>query len=90
MAYKTHVGSLDAYDKGTIELADDLRKYAFSNIYEVAGKAAPFGFVHEDRRRGNLLARLGHGGGREQTRQGEEEPQVTHRCNPPPHGPFDS
>ena len=42
MAYKTHVGSLDAYDKGTIELADDLRKYAFSNIYEVAGKAAPF------------------------------------------------
>ena len=42
MAYKTHVGSLDAYDKGTIELADDLRKYAFSNVYEVAGKAAPF------------------------------------------------
>jgi hypothetical protein len=42
VAYKTHVGSLDAYDKGTIELADDLRKYAFSNIYEVAGKAAPF------------------------------------------------
>ena len=42
MAYKTHVGSLDAYEKGTIELADDLRKYAFSNVYEVAGKAAPF------------------------------------------------
>ena len=42
MAYKTHVGSLDAYQKGTIELADDLRKYAFSNVYEVAGKSAPF------------------------------------------------
>ena len=42
MAYKTHVGSLDAYDKGVIELSDDLRKYAFSNVYEVAGKAAPF------------------------------------------------
>ena len=42
MAYKTHVGSLDSYDKGLIELDDDLRKYAFSNIFEVAGAAAPF------------------------------------------------
>jgi hypothetical protein len=42
VAYKTHVGSLDAYDKGTIELRDDLRKYAFSNVFEVAGSAAPF------------------------------------------------
>lgn len=42
MAYNTHIGSLDAYEKGTIELKDDLRKYAFSNVYEVAGKSAPF------------------------------------------------
>jgi hypothetical protein len=42
VAYHTHVGSLDAYEKGTIELKDDLRKYAFSNVYEVAGGAAPF------------------------------------------------
>lgn len=42
MAYKTRVGSLDAYEKGVIELNDDLRKYAFSNIYEVAGAAKPF------------------------------------------------
>jgi hypothetical protein len=42
VAYHTHVGSLDAYEKGTIELKDDLRKYAFSNIYEVAGGATPF------------------------------------------------
>jgi hypothetical protein len=42
VAYNTKVGSLDAYEKGSIELADDLRKYAFSNIYEVAGKSAPF------------------------------------------------
>ncbi len=42
MAYKTHIGSLDAFEKGTIELKDDLRKYAFSNVFEVAGKAAPF------------------------------------------------
>jgi hypothetical protein len=42
MAYKTHVGSLDAYRKGIIELEDDLRKYAFSNIFEVAGSAQPF------------------------------------------------
>ncbi|HYD23485.1 MAG TPA: hydroxyquinol 1,2-dioxygenase [Croceibacterium sp.] len=42
MAYKTHIGSLEAYEKGTIELNDDLRKYAFSNVFEVAGSAAPF------------------------------------------------
>jgi hypothetical protein len=42
LAYNTHIGSLDAYEKGTIELKDDLRKYAFSNLFEVAGKAAPF------------------------------------------------
>ena len=42
MAYNTHIGSLGAYEKGTIELKDDLRKYAFSNVFEVAGKAAPF------------------------------------------------
>jgi hypothetical protein len=42
VAYNTHIGSLDAYEKGTIELKDDLRKYAFSNVFEVAGKARPF------------------------------------------------
>jgi hypothetical protein len=42
MAYKTHVGSLQSYKKGLIELDDDLRKYAFSNVFEVAGKAQPF------------------------------------------------
>ncbi len=42
MAYNTHIGSLDAYEKGVIELKDDLRKYAFSNIFEVAGAARPF------------------------------------------------
>ena len=42
MAYKTHIGSLDAFEKGTIELKDDLKKYAFSNVFEVAGSAAPF------------------------------------------------
>ena len=42
MAYKTHIGSLDAFEKGTIGLKDDLRKYAFSNVFEVASGAAPF------------------------------------------------
>jgi hypothetical protein len=42
VTYKTHTGSLDAYEKGVIELKDDLRKYAFSNLFEVAGGAAPF------------------------------------------------
>jgi hypothetical protein len=42
VAYNTHIGSLDSYEKGVIELNDDLRKYAFSNIFEVAGAAQPF------------------------------------------------
>ena len=42
MAYRTKTGSIDAYSKGRIELKDDLRKYAFSNVFEVAGAAAPF------------------------------------------------
>ena len=42
MTYNTRIGSLGNYEKGTIELKDDLRKYAFSNVYEVAGKAQPF------------------------------------------------
>ena len=42
MAYHTHVGSLDSYDKGIIEVNDDLRHYAFSNIFEVANNSQPF------------------------------------------------
>lgn len=42
MAYTTRTGALGSYDKGVIELDDDLRKYAFSNIFEVAGAAQPF------------------------------------------------
>lgn len=42
MAYRTRVGSLGSFEKGVIELKDDLRKYAFSNIFEVAGAARPF------------------------------------------------
>ncbi len=42
MAYKTRTGSLASYEKGVIELDDDLRKYAFSNVFEVAGKSAPY------------------------------------------------
>ncbi len=42
MAYHTHVGSLDSYEKGTIKVNDDLRHYAFSNIFEVANNSQPF------------------------------------------------
>ncbi|MEI9964467.1 MAG: hypothetical protein WDM92_06950 [Caulobacteraceae bacterium] len=35
-------GSLDSYEKGSIEVNDDLKHYAFSNVFEVAGKSAPF------------------------------------------------
>ena len=42
MSYKTMVGSLDSYDKGSIELNDDLKHYAFSNIFEICSHAKPF------------------------------------------------
>jgi hypothetical protein len=42
VAYKTHVSSLSAFEKGVIELKDDLRKYAFSNVFEVASHSPPF------------------------------------------------
>jgi hypothetical protein len=42
MAYVTKIGSLDTYEKGVIEVRDDLKHYLFSNIYEVANAAQPF------------------------------------------------
>lgn len=41
MSYKTMVGSLDHYTKGSIELNDDLKHYAFSNIFEICNKSKP-------------------------------------------------
>ncbi len=42
MSFKTQVASLDSYEKGTIEVNDDLRHYAFSNVFDVANKSKPF------------------------------------------------
>ena len=42
MTYKTNIASLSSYEKGTIDVNDDLRHYAFSNIFEVASQAQPF------------------------------------------------
>ena len=42
MSYKTMIGSLDSYDKGTINLDDDLKHYAFSNIFEICSKSSPY------------------------------------------------
>lgn len=42
-SYETVFGSLDSYTKGGVELiADDVRHYAFSNIFDVASKSAPW------------------------------------------------
>jgi hypothetical protein len=42
-SYTTRFGSLNNYEKGGVELiADDARHYAFSNIFEVASKSAPW------------------------------------------------
>ena len=42
MSYKTRMASLASYEKGSIELNDDLRHYAFSNIFEVCSKSKPY------------------------------------------------
>jgi hypothetical protein len=42
MSFVTKVASLASYDKGSIELNDDLKHYAFSNIFEVASKSKPY------------------------------------------------
>lgn len=43
MQYATKFGSLTNYEKGGIELIDDdPKRYAFSNIFEVASAAAPY------------------------------------------------
>ncbi len=42
MSYKTKVASLASYEKGSIELNDDLKHYAFSNIFEVCNNSKPY------------------------------------------------
>jgi hypothetical protein len=41
--YTTRFGSLNDYDKGRVEpIADDVRNYAFSNCFEIAGTSKPY------------------------------------------------
>lgn len=41
--YQTVFGSLEHYEKGRVEpISDDVRHYAFSNCFEIAGRAAPY------------------------------------------------
>jgi len=43
MTYQTYFGSLDQFEKGTIELTNDkATNYAFSNIFEVASHSKPY------------------------------------------------
>ncbi len=42
MTFKTRVASLASYEKGSIEVNDDLRHYAFSNIFEICSKSKPY------------------------------------------------
>ena len=42
-AYQTRFGSLASYEKGRVEpIADDVRHYAFSNCFEIAGASRPY------------------------------------------------
>jgi hypothetical protein len=41
--YRTVFGSLDEHEKGTVEIIDDdPRHYVYSNVFEVAARAAPY------------------------------------------------
>lgn len=43
VAYQTRFGSLSSYEKGRVEpIADDVRHYAFSNCFEIAGSSPPY------------------------------------------------
>lgn len=41
--YQTRFGSLASYDKGRVEpITDDVKNYAFSNCFEIAGRSKPY------------------------------------------------
>ena len=41
--YRTMFGSIDRYEKGGVQIiGDDVRNYAFSNCFEIDGKARPY------------------------------------------------
>lgn len=43
VTYTTRFGSLKGYDKGRVEpITDDVKHYAFSNCYEIAGHSQPW------------------------------------------------
>jgi hypothetical protein len=43
VAYKTQFGSLDRYEKGQVQIIDDnVKHYAFSNVFETANKSRPY------------------------------------------------
>ena len=43
MEYRTKFGSLDSHDRGRVEpIDDDPRRYAFSNLFEVAASSKPY------------------------------------------------
>jgi hypothetical protein len=42
-AYRTVFGSLDRYEKGGVQnIDDDVKHYAFSNCFEIAGRSKPY------------------------------------------------
>ena len=43
VTYKTRFGSLAAYEKGQVQIIDDdVKHYAFSNVFETASKSKPY------------------------------------------------
>jgi hypothetical protein len=42
-AYQTRFGSLENYEKGTVQIIDDdVKHYAFSNCFEIASSSKPY------------------------------------------------
>lgn len=43
MEYKTQFGSLESYEKGSVQVInDDARHYAFSNCFDIANRSKPY------------------------------------------------
>jgi hypothetical protein len=43
VSYRTQFGSLDKFDKGSVQIIDDdVKHYAFSNCFEIASRARPY------------------------------------------------
>jgi hypothetical protein len=72
--YTTRFGSLEGYEKGSIELIDDdPKRYAFSNIFDVAAHSRPYEKVCVGKNRQYVLEAIRAEGASEWRTPGHDE-----------------